>query len=243
MTGASSGLGEALLQPLLKKTKKLTVIGRKNPGIPGIDFLKADLSNPEAVENLRSKLDPKIDLFISCAGQGTTGLTEEIPADAFQRAMNINFFSVVQLTQMLLPRMKKNGGTLLFVTSGVATRGLPFTAPYSAAKAALNNFSESLRTELDPYPVDVLLFSPGPIASRFHENRQHFGKGVLESPKFHGAPPEKVAAALIKALSMKKPRTTLGFKARLAEHLKYWVPRVTDKIVAWQYRLNRASDT
>ncbi len=257
LTGASSGVGRALAPLLANAGYSLALIGRDAirldaafASLPmrarGRSFtLVRDLANIEETsrvfDDCRAHWGDGIDLLVNCAGYGTSGPIEEIPLDAFERSFRVNYLAAVSLARQVIASMKaQQSGSIVNLTSGVARRSLPFISPYASAKAALNAFTDSLRVELAPHGIHVLLFSPGPVASAFQASKRHYGESPLDFPPFHGENPEWVARALFHAISKKKKRVTLGTRARIAHHLHYWSPTLSDFLTRSMYRLSKS---
>lgn len=241
VTGASSGIGRALLPLLSRAGYSLTTVGRTLSEDIGHKIIAADLADPAQVAQIIDEKMP-LDLLVNCAGYGASGRFEDIPEEAYRRCWQVNFAAPVALVRHALPIMRKAGrGTIVNVTSGVGGRALPYISPYATAKAALNSFTDGLRLELKDTPIKVLLFSPGPVASGFQKAKQHFGATKLEFPPLNGRDPEWVAERLFRAIESGEERVQLGQKARLIEHLNYWSPKLVDKILANKFKLRATS--
>lgn len=254
LTGASSGLGRALALKLAAEGYEVSVVGRNEKALQAlvaekaaagrIRYTLADLSKPTEAEGLVARAlsawpeQRPFTLLVNCAGFAVTGRVEDIPAEAWARSWQVNFYSAVALVQQVLPAMKQNRmGLICNVGSGVGRRAIPFTAPYCVAKAALHSFTESLRVEVAGSGICVQLFSPGPIASNFHQASEHYGKPIYEPP-FAGKSPEAIAEYAYHAIEARKERVVLGRKASLAHHLNYWAPRFTDKLLMRIFRIH-----
>jgi short-subunit dehydrogenase len=260
ITGASSGLGEAIAYELAQKKLPLILVGRNEKKLISLaenlrsqfqnenSLVPCDLSDLKSVAELGIKCREKmksgqlISGLIHCAGFAVTGRMEEIPAEAMLRCWNVNFVSAVSLASQILPRLKENKkGWIVNVGSGVAGRALPYLSPYCSAKAALHSYTESLQVEMKNTGVNVMLFSPGPVASHFHESTEHFGKTTLVFPPFHGKPPVEIAQIFIRAFEKNKSKVIVGGKANIAKHLNYWLPRFTDFLVSRLYQIKALS--
>jgi short-subunit dehydrogenase len=250
LTGASSGVGHELAKKLAIDGHALFLVGRDEkkhleliasfpePSRTHSKFIQADLGKLDQVATVVSRIGVELNWLIYCAGVSATGLAEDIPLSEYERVWHVNFLSMVSLLQQALPSMKKQGsGLVVSVSSGVARRALPFTAPYCSAKAALNSFTDSLRVELAGTGIRILLFSPGPVETRFHANIKHYGAKSLANPPLNGKTPEEIASKLLQAIKSGKERVIVGRKAALAHHLQYWSPKLTDKIIERLYKM------
>jgi short-subunit dehydrogenase len=261
VTGASSGLGRALSRLLARDGYELALVGRNEKALEAlaqelraansksVAVVKADLSKSDECEGLVEKclnaLGPKspLTLLVNCAGYAVTGRTEDIPAEAIQKCWSVNFTAAVSLTQqaVLFFRRNNNEGLIVNVSSGVARRALPYYFPYCSAKAALNSFTESLRVELADTNIKVMLFSPGPVESGFHEAVVHYGENTLHQPPFHGRSAEAIAQLLLRAIHQRKERVVIGGKAALGYHLNYWAPRLADWLLGRMFKTSPTS--
>lgn len=259
VTGASSGIGQALVPLLARDGYHLTLISRRansqslskleqnhfnerpteSNGIPQLKWLTVDLGDLSQVKSILAKEAP-FDLLVNCAGYGVSGKFHEIPEEVYQHCWNVNFFAPVAIIKQLLPSMIASGtGTIVNVTSGVGTRALPYLSPYASAKAALNAFTDGLRVELRETNIHLLLFSPGPVNSGFQKAKKHYGKSQPDFPPFRGRSAEWVAAQLFKAIKTKKEKVQLGRKAKLVEHLNLWSPKLVDFILAKKFKIKK----
>src|SRR5205085_9786815 len=110
----------------------------------------------------------RIDALINNAGYGQRGPVEIVPLEAIRQNFETNFFAVVELTQMIIPTMRKQGGGRIVNISSVAGKvSRPLSSIYSATKFALEAISDGLRLELAPFGIKVVLIEPGFITSEF----------------------------------------------------------------------------
>ena len=180
ITGASSGIGKSSAEYL--SAKGLSVYGTsrrpdKYP-IPENYFLLAlDINKEKSIINIVKKIiekEKKIDILINNAGVGITGPAEEININAMQENFNTNFFGPVRLIQEILPSMRINKtGTIINITSIAGYMGLPFRGPYSASKAAMEIFTESIRMEVKRFGISVTTLAPGEYATNIASRRYH----------------------------------------------------------------------
>jgi short-subunit dehydrogenase len=258
LTGASSGIGRAAALEFAANGYQVAAVGRNEEALlslkkeakdpSAIVVMVADLARDgdadSLVERCRMALggSQPIATLVNCAGFAVTGRIEDIPMSDFDRCWKVNFTSAVSLCRQAIPHMRKAGqGLIVNVTSGVARRALPFASPYCSSKAALSSFTESLRVEVRPFGIDVQLFSPGPVATRFHEATVHHGTTDLHFPPFSGRPPAEIGKKLFHSIEARKERVVLGTKARVAHQLNFWSPWLTDKIVERMYKIERGT--
>lgn len=169
VTGASSGLGEAIAPMLAQKGYRVYGLSRRKVDLPGVIALPVDVTNEVAMSEAISTLvetSGGIDLVMHCAGIGGGGPVEHMPIDRAKRIMDTNFWGTYILCQKTLPHLlKAKAGRLLIVGSIGGFMGIPFRAAYCASKGALMNLVESLRLETVGSPLQVTLVTPGDIAT------------------------------------------------------------------------------
>ncbi len=256
ITGASSGLGKALAVEMAEKGYEVILVGRSESKLHEVireasagaqsrmRALQADLAVDTEVagviERTRALFNDRkpLGILVNCAGYAVSGRIDDIPAKDYERCLKVNFSAPVSLTQQVLPEMRAAGqGLIVNVGSGVARRALPFVSPYCAAKAALLSFTDSLRVELYRENIKVMMFSPGPVTSGFHDSTVHRGTEPLHFPPFHGKSASEIGHQFLKAIEGNKDRVVLGMRASVAHHLNYWFPRFTDWLIARMYRV------
>lgn len=187
LTGASSGIGEALALELAKRGVILGLLARRE------DFLKkvaekceqnggraryfaVDVTNAtmvsNAAEDLRNEFG-KIDILIANAGiGGNNAETRNLNADAVAKVININLLGSVNAVSAVLPQMLENkSGHLVAVSSLAGFRGLPKSAAYSASKAGMTAFFESVRLDVQGKGIAVTIIQPGFIKTPLTSGR------------------------------------------------------------------------
>ena len=171
VTGSSSGLGKAIAEELKRNSFRVIGLGRKRPDDVLVeDFIECDLSDPAAVENIPAelaKLTDHLDLLVNNAGFGGYATWEELPAGELRRMFEVDFFAPVRLAQLLLPSLSKSQGCIINISSVAALSPVPCMGAYSAVKAALKSFSETLRAEASLQKVKVITVCPGRISTGF----------------------------------------------------------------------------
>ena len=187
ITGASSGIGEALAILLAGKGARIVLSARnkgaleqvadrcRNCGIRATTWLEAfDTSEhalfPEVVSRVLG-IAGGIDILINNAGVGQRAAAISCAPEVVRRIMDVNFFGTVFLTQALLPSMIENGsGRIVVVSSVLGKFHLPGRSAYGASKRALQGYFDTLRTELNGTGVGVTIVFPGWIATRISQN-------------------------------------------------------------------------
>jgi len=178
VTGASAGIGEAMVHELAAAGVPSVVVARRADRLeelaarhPATEVLAADLTTAEGrtvVEaRLLSAADP-VDLLVNNAGFGTTGAVGEIDPDRSEREVLLNVLAPTRLTRAVLPRMIQTGrGWVLNVSSIVAFQPVPHETVYAATKAYVQSFTEGLHEELRGTGVVATALCPGLTRTEF----------------------------------------------------------------------------
>ncbi len=182
ITGASSGIGFETALALARegyytyatmrdvtKRDKIKEIGQKES--LKIDVLELDVDNEDSAKTaIQQILEQKqrIDVLVNNAGWGLWGCVEDVSVDEFRTQFETNFFSIIRLIQEVGPTMRKQGsGTIVNVSSVAGRIGFPASPAYISSKFALEGLSESLRLEMAPFGVNVVIIEPGVIKTNF----------------------------------------------------------------------------
>jgi len=235
VTGTSSGIGFETALALARegyytyatmrdttKSDKIKELGKKDN--LKIDVLELDVDDENSVKTAIQKiLDQKqrIDVLVNNAGWGLWGCVEDVSVDEFKAQFDTNFFSIIRLIQEVGPTMRKQGsGTIVNISSVVGRIGFPASPAYISSKFALEGLSESLRFELAPFGVNVVIIEPGVIKTNFMKNMRMAEKSesdtvykditdkVVSGVKMMaemGTHPKEVADTIIKAIKDEKP--------------------------------------
>lgn len=194
VTGASSGIGEAIARELAILGVGLTLVARReaqlerlaarllSKGAPSVDVVVADLTDDDdlrRVEALLADPDGEIDLLVNNAGFGTAGPFSDLPLDRELAEIDLNVVAVVRLTHAALGPMRARGrGSVMNVSSLASYQPAPQSATYAATKAFVTSFSESLHEELRGTGVTVTAVLPGYTRTEFqqHIDDSHFAR-------------------------------------------------------------------
>jgi short-subunit dehydrogenase len=187
VTGASSGIGRAVALELARCGAGVVIVARREDRlrelagqiaalerpIP-VELVVGDITDPatrqRALDAAQSKLGG-LDILVNNAGVGAMGLFEDAAPDRVRKVMETNFFSLVEMTRLALPILKKGVHPILVnVSSILGHRGVPYSSEYSASKFAVQGFSESIRAEFTKLGIDVLVISPGTTETEFFDS-------------------------------------------------------------------------
>lgn len=214
VTGATGGLGSALVTRLAGKGAGLVVTSRSRkalddlvsrvPEATRIEVVTADLSVPGEAENLaRKALEAfgTIDVIFNNAGIGYFALMEEATEENIRHLFELNTFAPMTLIKDLLPQMKsRGGGRVVNIVSAAGRVPIPTVGVYGASKSALAVMSNTMRLELEPFGVDVINVYPGTIDSSFEENalREESRPGLCPTDRC-GEPRNEMADKVLEA--------------------------------------------
>lgn len=225
ITGASSGIGEAIAKFLQKKD--FTVFGTsRNPDNRKSEFplIALDVTQPDTIEKAVSEVlsrTGRIDVLINNAGVGITGPIEETPNEEIKKAFDTNYFGPINVIKAVLPSMRKNnGGLIINVTSIAGYMGLPYRGIYSASKGALEITTEAFRMELKDFNIKMTNIAPGDFATNIAAGRYHapIVKGspyekpygntlkLMDQHVDEGKDPDVMAKAIYKVIKEKEPK-------------------------------------
>jgi len=179
ITGCSTGIGLHLARELKKLGYRVFASARKQADVielesEGFESLLLDLSSSDSINSAVSDLFQKTDTLyalINNGAYGQVGALEDISRAAMEAQFQANFFGWHELTNLILPSMKKsNTGRLIYISSVLGFVALPFRGPYIASKFAIEGLVDTLRLELRHTNIKLSLVQPGPIESDFRKN-------------------------------------------------------------------------
>lgn len=230
VTGASSGIGRAVAPLLAERGASLALAGRDPQALAAVaertggQALEADLASPGGAERLAELVLERwgrVDLLVSNAGAGWAGDLAAMPLELAERLIALNLVAPVRLTRLLLPGMLERGsGHLVYVTSIAGVTGVAREAVYSAAKAGLATFADSVREEVAGAGVTVSVVVPGVVDTPFFDRRGSAYDRSWPAP----IPAERVARALLRAVSSDRAEVFVPAWIRLPARLKGAVP-------------------
>lgn len=218
VTGASGGLGRATVDHFHARGWSVAATARDprnlhlESGGGNLLGFRLDLADQDSIRNAVAQIEARfghIDVLVNNAGSGLAGPIEAIDTATLNRHFATNVTGTIAVTQAVLPGMRqRRAGTIVNVTSIAGRIGLPFMAPYVAAKFAVEGFAESIRYELASFGIKVRLVEPSGIRTAFgHEwisdapydrevavLRRNAAAGMARA-----ALPEKVAAVVYRA--------------------------------------------
>jgi short-subunit dehydrogenase len=244
ITGASSGIGEAIANELANQGCKLILSARREVELnrvknnlkissENIFVLPIDLEQHQNASHWTSQVIDKfgrIDILINNGGISQKSLALETKEAIERKIMDINYFGNVALTKAVLPNMlHQKSGKIVIITSIVGKFGLPELTTYAASKHALYGFYESLRLELVNDNIKMLIAAPGFINTNVAINAIK-GDGNLvnensDAQRF-GMKPNVFARKLVKAIKSNKKHIYIGKKELLSIPFKTILPNL-----------------
>jgi len=243
ITGASSGIGEALAMAFAKEGAKLVLTARRreelervkqqtalpaaNVLVLPLDVTQLDQAQPAADQVIAHF--GHIDIMVHNAGVSQRSYINDTDLEVYQSLMNVNFFSTVALTKAVLPHMiARRSGHFIVMSSVAGKIGTIMRSGYNAAKHALQGFYDSLRAEGYPNNIKVTTICPGYIRTNISLNALNasgdkFGK--MDSNQAKGIPADVCAAKILDAVRKDKKEIYIGgFKEVAAIYLKRFFP-------------------
>lgn len=259
VTGASSGIGQATAYALRHDGYRVFGTSRKPAADKGdgIEMLVCDVISDASVQSTVDEIlkrAGRIDLLVNNAGLGLFGGAEESSVAQVQALFDVNLFGVIRMTNAVLPSMRRDGkGRIINIGSILGLIPAPYSAHYSAAKHAIEGYSESMDHEVRAFNIRVSVIEPAFVRTVFDQNgirpdsilNEYDGarEGVdalLRDVMPKADLPDVVAAVVVKAASDARPRRryTAGKAAQQVSILRRFAPaEIFDKSLRKQFRL------
>ena len=249
ITGASSGIGEALAYEWSKLGAHLILSARRESELERVKAACArserctiaplDLSKQEDIEAMANRMLQQfgvIDILVNNGGISQRSLVIETDVAVDRRIMEVDYFSGVILTKKLLPAMvAKGSGHIIAISSIVGLFGFPLRSAYSAAKHAMHGFYESVWAELHTQGIRVTVVCPGRILTNVSLHaltKDGTPHGEMDHAQANGITAETCARKIIKAVSKNKKEIYVGKKDLLMIYFKRYIPWMYYKLVS-----------
>jgi short-subunit dehydrogenase len=225
VTGASSGFGRATASYLAAREFQVYGTSRR-PGLgkdEGFEMLQLDVDSDQSVNSCVSALIEKagrIDALVNCAGYALTGGLEETSIDESKAHFETNFFGLARMVNAVLPNMRlRKSGRIVNLGSAAGTIPVPFEGFYSAAKAALLAYTETLRHEVKSFNIKVSILEPGFFRTNLGNARKEAARRISDYGEMRaraserlledfetGEDPKMVAEVIFKIIEDPSPR-------------------------------------
>lgn len=255
ITGCSSGIGEVAARALRERGWRVFASARKPEDVArlareGFEAVQLDLDDSAsiqaAVDELLGRTGGTLDALFNNGTWGLPGAVEDLSREALRAQFETALFGWVELTNLIIPVMRRQGGGRIVQCSSVlGYAAFPYRGAYNAAKFALEGITDTLRMELSGTGIHVSLIEPGPISTRFRANalkafqrwiriegsaheiqyRRQLERLTKEGPAApFTLPPEAVVKRLIHALESPRPKPR--YPVTVPAVAFYWLKRV-----------------
>lgn len=241
ITGASSGIGEAIARQVAPTARELVLVARRadrlraleteltaaHPALR-VDVKPCDLGDPTALAALASSAleTGPVDVLVNNAGFGDESLFDRSEWDTQRRMIEVNVLAAVQLTHLILPGMiSRNRGAIMFTGSGAGHVFMPKAAVYAGTKHFIDGFVESLRIDLADTAVTVTQVAPGPVTTEFDAVAGVDGHMAGAPPAHMTISAEECAREAVAALDRGRPLVFPGRTFRALMGVADLLPR------------------
>lgn len=278
VTGASSGIGRAVSIELFRRGFHVLAGVRREQDADGvralgIEAVLLDITKPNDIQALAARVhgDPQgrpLRALVNNAGVGLNAPFEVFPLEEWRQLYEVNFFGHVAMTQTFLPALLANKGCVVNVSSVGGKIAMATYGPYASTKFALEAVSDSLRREVGPLGVKVIVVEPSAVKTEIFgvvaktaqrvldgmtkEQRDRYAallRGVVsqaQAAEVKGVPPDVAGRIIADAISSKRPRSryTVGREAAIITRMIRFLPdRLLDSMLMTALRphITRAS--
>jgi short-subunit dehydrogenase len=247
ITGASQGIGLALVRQLASQRPKLVLAARDADRLErvaaecrdgGAEALAA-ATDVARFDECRALVDRAVarfgalDVLVNNAGIGMIARFDEVDdLEPYERLMRVNYLSCVHLTHRALPHLKRSRGLIVAVASLAGLTGVPTRTAYAASKHALIGFYDSLRIELIGSGVDVTVVAPDFVVSEIHRRAlgpdgRALGRSAKEARIMSA---ERCAELILEAMARRRRLAVLSTRGRLGRLVRLLAPGLIDRI-------------
>jgi NAD(P)-dependent dehydrogenase (short-subunit alcohol dehydrogenase family) len=267
VTGASSGIGDATARALQQQGFVVYAAARRVERMTplaavGIRTVSVDVTDDDSLVTFVDRVvtdTGRIDVLVNNAGYGSYGALEDVPMSEARRQFDVNVFGLARLTQLVLPHMRaRKSGRIINISSMGGKIYEPLGSWYHATKFAVEGLSDSMRMELAPLGIDVVVIEPGAIKTEWagiaaDHVRERSGDGAYadqaarvarllssaDGDNARGSDPSVVAEAVVKAATANRPRTryAIGLGAKPLTYARRVLPdRGFDRVMRLLFR-------
>jgi short-subunit dehydrogenase len=247
ITGASSGIGEALAHAWARRGARL-ILSARNEG--RLREVQAACAHPERHLVLpldltdEATLGPAVatalargpvEVLVHCGGISQRSLAKDTAIEVDRRILETNFFGAVALTKAVLPSMlARKAGHFVVISSLVGKFGTPLRSGYSASKHALHGFFDSLRAETWRDGIRVTIVCPGFIRTALTLNAvtgDGSAQGTMDRAQEQGMAPEDCAERIVRGVEKGKDEILVGGRERYAVYVKRFFPGLFSRVI------------
>lgn len=224
ITGASSGIGEALARALAARGASVILSGRNVAALEAVardcpdslvlPFEATDFDQIPAIAERAWSWKGRVDGLVNNAGVSQRSLAVETAFSVYRKMMDVDLLGPIALTQALLPRMvKSGGGTIVAIASVAGMAGIPLRSAYCAAKHGLIGYHDVVRAENEHLGIKVHVVAPGSVRTDVSRNAltaDGSKRGVSDKAIDNGLPPAEVARSILAAVETGKRELILA---------------------------------
>jgi short-subunit dehydrogenase len=256
ITGASSGIGAALARLAARAGAAVAVTARREDRLRALTgeiqreggralALAADVTKDGDLEQAAARTREAfggIDVVIANAGFGVSGNLEKLTLDDYRAQMETNVYGVLRTIYATLDDLKRSRGTIVLIGSVAGYIGVPGTGAYSMSKAAVHALAQSLRGELAPHGVGVVLIAPGFVESdiRRVDNRGALREGASDFvPGWLQMPADEAAAEILDAVARRRREHVITRHGKAAVFLQRHTPGIVSGVLGLSAKLPR----
>lgn len=244
VTGASSGIGEALAVAFSREGAQLILSARRAEELERVRakceqpdrhrVMPLDLTDDDAIARSVERAG-RVDVLVHSGGVSQRSLAMQTALDVERRIMDLNFFGTVALTKAVLPSMiARKSGHIVPVSSVVGYVGTPLRSAYAASKHALHGYFDSLRAELAKDGIRVTIVCPGYIRTDVSRNAltgDGSAFGQMDQTHKNATTPEECARRVVDGVAKKKREVLVGGKETWAVLLQRLFPALVARMV------------
>lgn len=255
ITGCSSGIGYTCAHGLRHRGWRVFATARRPEDVArladeGLEALQLDISDSASIEaavtDILQRTGGTLDAVFNNAGYGQPGAVEDLPRDAMRLQFETNVFGPLELTNRLIPVMRRQGhGRIIFNSSLLGYAAMRMRGAYNSSKFALEGLADTLRLEMHGSGIEVVLIEPGPVESKFRHNCvPHYKRWInldnsphsalyaaMEARLYHSGPASGFtlpATAVLDVLvhALESPRPRARYRVTLPAKALAWAKRL-----------------
>jgi dehydrogenase/reductase SDR family protein 7B len=249
ITGASSGIGEALAYEFNKKGANLILSARRSKELERVQaacdnseetvrILPLDLKQTESLQAKTAEaleFFGHIDMLINNGGVSQRAYAVDAKLETVRELMEVNFFGTIALTKAVLPEfIRQKSGHIVVISSVMGKIGTKYRSAYAASKHALHGWFDCLRHEVYEHNIDITLVCPGFVKTNVTVNALNADgekHKKMESAHKNAMPPEEFAKRLLPKLARQKEEVYIGGSEILAVYMKRLAPKLLNRIL------------
>lgn len=248
ITGASSGIGEALAVAWSREGARVILSARNADELERVRracaepskhmVMPLDLTDSAAIDRVAEQVlreAGRVDVLVHSGGVSQRSLVRDTDLSIDRRIMELNYFGTIALTKAVLPSMlAQKSGHIVPISSVIGHVGIPLRSAYAASKHALHGFFDALRAEVAKDGVDVTIVCPGYIRTKVSENALRGDgtkHGQLDETHAKAMLPERAAPRIIDGVARRKNEVRVGGKEIYAIWLKRFLPDLVARVI------------